>query len=288
MSHGREKPKRWGWSSFEFGGRYLATALASAEHSDYDGPVYNLEVEEDESYVTTGGTVHNCIWHRIDSIRSLDWKLVAADDSTGDVTDAITVGMAALKKPDRINDFDTWLAKWLYDVLAYDAGTLYRLRNRAGQPVGLAAVDGTTIAPLLDYWGNPPDSTRPTAYVQYVNGLPWNWLTRDDLIYEPYRPRERLAVRHGAARGRSSSTPTPTSGSSSTSCSGSPRATSRPRSRLPRTPGHRTRSSSSRSTGTAFMLGDQAAQAPDPVDAGRLQVRSGPTRRTSPTTSPSS
>ena len=134
-----------------------------------------------------------CIWHRIDSIRSLDWKLLAMDGVDGDVQDAVDLGMAALRRPDRINSFETWLAKWLYDVLAYDAGCLYRLRNRGGRAVGLACVDGRTIAPLLDYWGNSPTPARPgdpepEAYVQYINGLPWNWLTRGDLIYEPFRP----------------------------------------------------------------------------------------------------
>ena len=63
-----------------------------------------------------------CIWHRIDSLRSLDWKLVAADWYSGDVTDAIAIGMAALKKPDRIRSFEAWFGAWMFDVLAYDAG----------------------------------------------------------------------------------------------------------------------------------------------------------------------
>ena len=136
-----------------------------------------------------------CIWHRIDSIRSLDWKLLPAEHYNGDVTDAIPLGLAALRKPDRINSFKTWLAKYLYDVLAYDAGTLYRLRNRAGRAVGLSVVDGTSVAPLLDYWGNPPQPPAE-AFVQYVNGLPWNWLTRDDIIYEPFRPRPNSPYGH--------------------------------------------------------------------------------------------
>ncbi|HZV25093.1 MAG TPA: hypothetical protein VFG00_02275, partial [Acidothermaceae bacterium] len=44
-----------------------------------------------------------CLYHRIDSIRSLEWSLVAADGYTGDVTDAVALGMAALKKPDGDN-----------------------------------------------------------------------------------------------------------------------------------------------------------------------------------------
>ncbi|MCX4750910.1 phage portal protein [Kitasatospora sp. NBC_01287] len=129
-----------------------------------------------------------CIWHRIDSIRSLDWSLVAAPHFDGDVADAINVGMAALARPDRQTPFSTWLSAYLYDVLAYDAGALYRLRNRRGDAIGLMNVDGTTIAPLLDYWGRSPGGSAE-AYVQYINGLPWNWLTRGDLIYEPFRKR---------------------------------------------------------------------------------------------------
>lgn len=129
-----------------------------------------------------------CIWHRIDSLRALEWSLVAADRYTGDVSDAVSLGMAALKKPDRKTPFDAWLAKFAYDILAYDAGALWRMRNRAGQSVGLKVVDGTTLAPLLDDWGDQPQDGAP-AFVQYINGLPWNWLTTDDLIYEPFRQR---------------------------------------------------------------------------------------------------
>lgn len=126
------------------------------------------------------------IWHRIDSIRSLEWSLVAADGYEGDVSDAVALGMSILRKPDGETPFGAWLGAWLYDILAYDAGALYRMRNRAGRAVGLMHVDGTTLAPLLDDWGRTPKTPAP-AYVQYVNGLPWNWLTTDDVIYRPFR-----------------------------------------------------------------------------------------------------
>lgn len=131
------------------------------------------------------------IWHRIDSIRSLEWSLVAADGYEGDVSDAIATGMRILESPDRgESDFSAWLGAYLYDTLAYDAGTLYRIRNRAGQSVGLRTVDGTLIAPLQDYWGNVPKFPAE-AYVQYANGLPWNWLTTRDLVYKPFRKVNR-------------------------------------------------------------------------------------------------
>ena len=135
------------------------------------------------------------IWHRIDSLRSLDWSLLPARNYKGDVSGAVNVAMAALAKPDRVHGFKTWFAKWMFDVLAYDAGTLYRLRNRGGRCIGLSVPDGTTIAPLLDYWGNPP-ADPAEAYVQFVNGVPWNWLTRKDLVYEPFRPRSNSPYGH--------------------------------------------------------------------------------------------
>ena len=130
-----------------------------------------------------------CVRHRIASLRSLDHKLLAMEGWEGDVSRDVAEGKRVLKRPDRKTLFKPWLAKYLRGVLSYDAGTLYRMRNRAGRAVGLSVVDGTMIAPLQDYWGNPPDDPAP-AYVQYVQGLPWNWLTRSDLIYEPYDPRD--------------------------------------------------------------------------------------------------
>lgn len=129
-----------------------------------------------------------CIWHRIDSIRSLAWSLIPADGYRGDASDAIARGTAILAKPDRDHPFATWLSAYLYDVLAYDAGALYRMRNRRGDAIGLRTIDGTSIAPLLDYWGNTPADPAP-AYVQYAQGLPWNWLRTRDLVYVPFRKR---------------------------------------------------------------------------------------------------
>jgi len=46
--------------TYRIDGPHLTTPVRSNYVVDYRGPVYNLEVDEDESYVTTGGTVHNC------------------------------------------------------------------------------------------------------------------------------------------------------------------------------------------------------------------------------------
>lgn len=139
------------------------------------------------------------IWHRIDAIRALGWSIIAAPGFHGDASAAIEQATEIVKKPDpgppapgkprRLGmPFNAWVARWLWDVLAYDAGTLYRVTNRRGDVIGLRPFDGTTIAPLLDYWGNTP-APPAEAYVQYANGLPWNWLTANDLVYQPFRPR---------------------------------------------------------------------------------------------------
>ncbi len=46
--------------SYRIDGPHLTTTIQSVEEEPYQGQVFNLEVEEDQSYLTTGGTVHNC------------------------------------------------------------------------------------------------------------------------------------------------------------------------------------------------------------------------------------
>jgi len=129
-----------------------------------------------------------CINHRIDDVRSLNWTVRAADWVESDVPGDLAAARKALKRPDGVNPFRSWLAMFLGDVLRYDAGALYRRRNMVGQCIGLEVVSGMTIAPVLDYYGRRPAAPAP-AYVQYVNGQPWEWLTADDLIYVPFRPQ---------------------------------------------------------------------------------------------------
>ena len=50
---------RFGRSKWEFDGQPLHKIL-SKEEFDYDGPIYNLEVEGDHTYVVSGALVHNC------------------------------------------------------------------------------------------------------------------------------------------------------------------------------------------------------------------------------------
>lgn len=129
-----------------------------------------------------------CINHKIDELRSMEPMFLPADGARGDVDAAIDAAKAVLAFPDRELPFDAWLHKWMESVLRYDAGTLYRRRNLAGDIIGLEALDGTTIAPYVDEYGRRPAPPAP-AFYQLIHGQPWNWYTSDDIIYTPFRPQ---------------------------------------------------------------------------------------------------
>lgn len=129
-----------------------------------------------------------CINHRVDDLRSMELLFNPTDATESNVDAAVAAARAALAFPDRELPFDAWLAKWLESVLRYDAGTLYRRRDMAGRVTGLEVIDGTSVYPVIDGHGRRPRPPAP-AYGQYVKGLPWEWLTTDDLIYTPFRPQ---------------------------------------------------------------------------------------------------
>lgn len=54
----RDKTERRG--TYRIQENQFCSPVRSSETIQYDGLVYNIEVEEDESYLTTGGMVHNC------------------------------------------------------------------------------------------------------------------------------------------------------------------------------------------------------------------------------------
>jgi SPP1 gp7 family putative phage head morphogenesis protein len=137
------------------------------------------------------------IGHRIDDVRSLKPIIVPKRGVIAGTDDAVDQAYAALKKPDGKISFHSWLAKYLEDVLRYDAGVLQKRRDRAGRAIGLRVVSGATIAPVLDYYGETPTESiewngrivPAPAYVQFVQGVPWKWFGANDLVYEPFRPQ---------------------------------------------------------------------------------------------------
>jgi 8-oxo-dGTP pyrophosphatase MutT (NUDIX family) len=128
-----------------------------------------------------------CIRHIINDMRAMKLSFGPMDDYDGDVAKEILVVKQFLRKPDGNRPFPIWLAQWMMDILRYDAGTLYRERNAAGKLVALKVVDGTTVAPIVDYYGDRPIPPAPFLQ-QFVQGIPWDWASTDDVIYEPHWP----------------------------------------------------------------------------------------------------
>jgi SPP1 gp7 family putative phage head morphogenesis protein len=130
-----------------------------------------------------------CINHKIDEIRSMPLMYQPADSVDEDVDDAIDAAKAALAYPDRELPYDSWVSKWLENAFKYDSAPLYRRRNFDGDIIGLEVVDGRTINPYIDANGRRPLPPAP-AFYQTVHGMVADWLTTEDIIYNPFRPQE--------------------------------------------------------------------------------------------------
>lgn len=128
-----------------------------------------------------------CIRHIVNDLRSMPLQWNAMDGYEGDVKKEIEQGKAFWRRPDGKRHFNSWLAMYAMDKLRYDAGTLYREHNAAGKLIALKVIDGTTMVPLVDYYGDVPAPPAP-AYQQFIQGIPWDWLSTEDIIYEPMWP----------------------------------------------------------------------------------------------------
>lgn len=85
------------------------------------------------------------IGHRIDDVRSLAWSVRPSPGVTDNVDSALAYARMKIKYPEggaSRKPYATWLAAFLEDVLRYDAGTLYRRRDKAGRTIGLQVVPG--------------------------------------------------------------------------------------------------------------------------------------------------
>lgn len=100
------------------------------------------------------------------------------------------------KMPDPVNGltFADWIACLLEEMIVLDAATIYPSRTYGGDIQGLLILDGSTIRPLLDQYGNRPTPPHP-AYQQVLYGFPRGEFhaipnvdadfQADDLIYAP-------------------------------------------------------------------------------------------------------
>lgn len=137
-----------------------------------------------------------CIASLVEEFQRKKWAVVARDKRRQRKVQPRCDAMTAFwRSPDRLNDYASWLAMVLYDVLTIDALSLYKRPNRGGGVYALEVVDGATIKPLLDERG------RTVAYQQIIWGRPESQYRRPEAdegdeimpIYAPteliYKPR---------------------------------------------------------------------------------------------------
>ena len=145
--------------------------------------------------------------HLIYDVCSLDYQWIPPENTQEDATEDIKKAEKFFAYPDGRKAFRSWLAEYLQDVIRYDAGALYIRRNLKGKPIALEVVAGPTIMPLIDFFGRSPrdevdedtsqkiremgglwDGKTVPAYLQIIEGMPWDWLRAEDMIYEQINP----------------------------------------------------------------------------------------------------
>lgn len=129
-----------------------------------------------------------CTRHALQSLRSMRPIYEALPTCEKNPTAELREVRRRLRKPDGIRPMAQWLFQHGMDVWRYDAGVIYRERDRAGNVKALRVPDGTLFAPMLEYYGDVPSGDAP-AYMQFIEGIPWDWLRRTDVIYTPFWPQ---------------------------------------------------------------------------------------------------
>jgi len=122
---------------------------------------------------------------RKDQMERVEWEITRVDGEEGEAPDAIT---QFVRRPDRDNDWATWLRMLLEEMFVPDATSLYLRRTLGGAFYAAELIDGTTITPLVDDTGRRPMAPAP-AYQQILKGVAAVDYTRDELLYLPRNPR---------------------------------------------------------------------------------------------------
>lgn len=160
-------------------------------------PGYNIQISprstEQVSFAMLRGlgeyTLTRILIERVkESIKAHEWDIVAEDKSGGVNYEAdIKAAKEFFEKPDKRRSWDEWVGELLEEVLVIDAPAIFVHRNRMGKLWALEIINGATIKVLADERGFEPMPPVP-AYQQFLYGVPYANMTRDELIY---RPRNR-------------------------------------------------------------------------------------------------
>jgi hypothetical protein len=152
----------------------------------------NIGFDTMQSVIEMYDVAQMCIEVRQDELRNLEWDIVPIDEDDKNAptkySSEITMLRNFFQKPDQYTLFDDFQNTLAYDWLTYDALAINVEKTKGGKVGALYGIDGTTITPMLDWNGRRPTGDAP-AYVQFIQGMPWVWLTQDQLIYRTNRKK---------------------------------------------------------------------------------------------------
>lgn len=190
-------PRRW--SSFQGPGSPISGMLTTARQQDREmeprsfqyTPNVNATISPRMAYGLMSFTdlrdmaegvpeVSMCIRILTEEIKAFRPRIVAPDGT--ECADPALKWM--IDSPDRFNPYPVWLSRFLYNVLVYDAGALYRLRNVNNLITGLRVVDGSTLFVIIDERGEQPRPPEP-AFSQVIYGTPRNFFNTHQIWYRP-------------------------------------------------------------------------------------------------------
>ena len=151
-----DKPRQW----FPFSGQNL-NYVPRRDAPDLT-PFQTLR-----NLADTSDIVRLAIEDVIQQVVALDWDVHPVDEKADATTMRPRIDRVKkfLDRPDREHSFKRWLTMLLEDCLVIDALTFYRQRSNSGEPFALVPVDGSTIKPIVDYYGRAPEPPE-TAYQQ--------------------------------------------------------------------------------------------------------------------------
>ena len=86
-------------------------------------------------------------------------------------------------------NFRMIIDKLVDDILTFDAGVLEKLRTIGGEFIGLDVIDGETIFPRINKYG---EYDPEKAYIQRINEKPVSCFPREDIVYMMQNPQNNV------------------------------------------------------------------------------------------------
>lgn len=131
--------------------------------------------------------VRLCIETRKDQLTRIAWDIQAIGGKK-ESDAAANALIAAFRRPDGRNTWQSWLRMLVEEVMVTDAPTIYPRKLKNGNVFAFELVDGATIKVLADDQGRTPEAPSP-AYQQVIKGMPAVDYSAEELVYAPRNPR---------------------------------------------------------------------------------------------------